>query len=77
MQVLEQLAQRRTDKEIADALVISPLTVKAHTAHIYRKLGVKRRQEAVKVAWAFGILDQTSASDSAQRETNGDDPQNT
>ncbi len=58
MQVLEQLAQRRTDKEIADTLVISRLTVKAHTEHIYRKLAVNSRQEAVKVGVAFGILNQ-------------------
>lgn len=63
MQIIEQLARRRMDKEIAEALMISPLTVKAHTEHIYRKLGVKKRQEAVKVALAFGILDQTSQLD--------------
>ncbi len=63
LQVMEQLAQRRMDKEIAEALVISPLTVKAHTEHIYRKLGVKNRQEAVKVALAFGLLTQASDLD--------------
>lgn len=57
LQVLEQLAYRRTDKEIAQALVISPLTVKAHTDHIYQKLGVNNRQEAVRVGLAYGILD--------------------
>lgn len=57
MEVLEHLAQRQSDKEIARALVISPLTVKAHTDHIYHKLGVNSRREAVQVAKEFGILD--------------------
>ena len=64
LQVLERLALRLTDKEIAQALVISPLTVKAHTDHIYQKLGVNNRQEAVKVGVAFGILDRAISAQS-------------
>lgn len=55
--VLELLSKRRTDKEIADVLVISRLTVSRHTANIYRKLGVASRREAVKKAQTLGILD--------------------
>ncbi len=58
MQVLEHLARRLSDKEIAQALVISPLTVKAHTDHIYQKLGVNNRQAAVQVGISYGILDE-------------------
>lgn len=56
VEVLELLSKRRTDKEIAEALVISRLTVSKHTANIYRKLGVGGRREAVNKARAIGIL---------------------
>ncbi len=56
IEVLKLLNKRRTDKEIAEALVISRLTVSKHTANIYRKLGVAGRREAVARARALGIL---------------------
>jgi LuxR family maltose regulon positive regulatory protein len=55
-QVLELLAQRFSNKEIAGNLVISPVTVKRHTINIYQKLGVNSRKEAVAVAGSLGIL---------------------
>ena len=42
--VLILLAERLSDKEIAARLVLSPETIKKHTAHIYRKLGVDNRR---------------------------------
>lgn len=60
MQVLEQLALRLSDKEIAQVLVISPLTVKAHKGHIYQKLAVNNRRQAVRVALDYGILTPSS-----------------
>jgi LuxR family maltose regulon positive regulatory protein len=56
MQVLECLAKRMTTKEIATILVISPLTVKSHTDHIYSKLNVNNRSDAVRVGLAHGLL---------------------
>ena len=56
LDVLQIMAQGRTNKEIARQLVISPGTVKAHTASIYRKLNVANRTEAVARARALGIL---------------------
>jgi LuxR family maltose regulon positive regulatory protein len=55
-EILALLAQRLTDKEIAQALVISPLTVKRHAATIYHKLQVKGRREAVAKAIRLGLL---------------------
>ena len=55
-EILALLAQRLTDKEIAQALVISPLTVKRHTSTIYHKLQVNRRRDAVAEAIRLGLL---------------------
>jgi len=45
--VLEQLAGGLSAKEIASNLAISPDTVNAHLKHIYQKLHVRSRVEAV------------------------------
>lgn len=59
IEVLELLSRNRSDKEIADFLVISRPTVSRHTANIYRKLGVGNRREAVAKARSLGVIAQT------------------
>ena len=44
--ILKRMAAGLTNQEIAEELVISAETVKKHTSHIYRKLGVHSRTEA-------------------------------
>ncbi len=56
MQVLEMLALRLSDKEIAEALIISPLTARSHVTHIFGKLGVNNRRAAVERARSLGLL---------------------
>ena len=56
LDVLQLLATRRTDKEIADALVISPRTVSSHIDHLGDKLGVRGRRAIVEAARAQGFL---------------------
>ena len=56
LEVLHILATGRTNQEIARQLVVSPGTIKAHTASIYRKLDVANRTEAVARARKLGIL---------------------
>ncbi len=47
-EILSLLAEGLSNKEIAEKLFVSPGTVKTHLKNIFKKLGVKRRMEAVK-----------------------------
>jgi DNA-binding CsgD family transcriptional regulator len=49
-QVLEWLAEGKTNAEIAQILVAAPATVRKHLEHIYGKLGVHTRTAAVACA---------------------------
>jgi LuxR family maltose regulon positive regulatory protein len=56
LEIIDLLAQRMSNKEIAEKLFISPETVKRHTINIYQKLGVNSRREAVDKAHSLGLL---------------------
>lgn len=56
LQVLNQLALGRTNREIARELCISAETVKFHVRNMYRALGVSTRTEALRVAHERGLL---------------------
>jgi len=56
MEVLKLLAQGKTNKEIAAALVISERTVKFHVGSILSKLGAGNRTEAVTIAAQRGLV---------------------
>ena len=56
LDVLELLAQRLSNQEIADKLFLSPLTIKSHLKNIYQKLEVGKRREAVEKARKIGII---------------------
>ena len=56
LDVLSQVAQGRTDKEIATALSLSVHTVKTHLRNILAKLQVDGRREAAKVARDQGLV---------------------
>jgi LuxR family maltose regulon positive regulatory protein len=55
-EVLNLIAAGLTNREIADALVISAETVKKHTSSIFGKLSVSNRTEAAARARDLGIL---------------------
>jgi len=50
------VASGRSNKEIAAALDISERTVKSHLAHLFEKLQVTSRTEAVRVATRRGLV---------------------
>ncbi len=54
--VLQLLAQGKTNKEIAAALVITERTVKFHISSILGKLGAGNRTEAVTIAAQRGLV---------------------
>src|SRR3712207_449600 len=57
LEVLELLAQGKTNPAIAEDLVISRATVKVHVERIIRKLGVSDRTQAVVHAIKLGMVE--------------------
>jgi DNA-binding NarL/FixJ family response regulator len=56
LQILELVAEGRTNRDVAALLWLSDQTVKFHLANVYRKLGVGGRREAVSLAQREGLL---------------------
>lgn len=56
LSALRLLADGKANKEIATELGISDRTVKTHLGHLFAKLGVTSRTEAVKVATRRGLV---------------------
>ncbi|MEA2584129.1 MAG: hypothetical protein QOF33_2214 [Thermomicrobiales bacterium] len=55
-EILRLLAAGRTDREIAEALFVSPRTVNSHTTRIYGKIDVRSRAEAAAWAVRHGLV---------------------
>jgi DNA-binding NarL/FixJ family response regulator len=55
-EVLELIAHGLSNSEIAARLYLTEATVKTHVAHIYRKLGLRDRAQAVVYAHEAGLL---------------------
>lgn len=54
--VLREIARGRSNKEIAQDLVIAEKTVKAHVGNILSKLGVNSRTQAALIAIRLGLV---------------------
>ncbi|MCY0884290.1 MAG: helix-turn-helix transcriptional regulator [Firmicutes bacterium] len=63
-EILTLLDRDYSNQEIAHLLVISPHTVKRHLEHLFRKLAVSSRMEAVHIAHRNGLL-RTRRTDAA------------
>jgi len=57
VEVLQMIAYGSTNRAVADALRISPQTVKTYLERIFTKLGVSDRTRAVAVALKHGIVE--------------------
>lgn len=54
--IVRLLSQGHSNEEIAELAGVSPNTVKTHLKHIYAKLDVSNRTQAVQAARALGVL---------------------
>ena len=57
MEILRLASRGAATREIAESLGISPSTVKTHFEHIYAKLGVSERTEAVAKMLREGLIE--------------------
>jgi DNA-binding NarL/FixJ family response regulator len=55
-EILAGLARGRTNKELADDLIVSEATVKTHVSNLLTKLGVRSRVQAVVLAYEAGVI---------------------
>lgn len=56
LEVLELVAQGLSNKQISDKLFVSVNTTKTHLSHLYEKLEVKRRTQAVEKAKSLKLI---------------------
>ncbi len=54
--ILRLVAAGMSNKEIAEELVLSPLTVKTHVSRVLGKLGARDRAQLVVIAYRNGLL---------------------
>jgi DNA-binding NarL/FixJ family response regulator len=62
--VLEGLAEKLTNKEIASKLFLSESTIKTHVSNLFQKLNAKNRGEVVEIAMENKLLIEHSESTS-------------
>jgi DNA-binding CsgD family transcriptional regulator len=65
--VLALVARGLTNREIADALIISAKTASVHVSHILHKLDAPNRREAAAIAQRAAPPDATGAGAAAPR----------
>jgi DNA-binding NarL/FixJ family response regulator len=56
-EILRVLSNGLSNKEIANRFGLTEATVKSHLSHLYKKLGSKRRTQAIALARDCKLLD--------------------
>jgi LuxR family maltose regulon positive regulatory protein len=56
LEVLSLIADGLSNREIAEKLVVAVSTIKTHVNHIYRKLDVNSRTQAIAKSQQLGLL---------------------
>lgn len=56
VEILREVAKGKSNKEIAEELYLSESTVKTHISHIFQKLNIKTRSEAILYAVKKGLI---------------------
>jgi DNA-binding CsgD family transcriptional regulator len=60
MEILRQMAQGRTNAQIAAELILSESSIRQETVRIYRALGVGTRAEAARKALNLGLIEKVA-----------------
>jgi DNA-binding CsgD family transcriptional regulator len=53
LQIARLVAEGKSNREVSEAVFLSPKTVDYHLAHVYRKLGLHSRRELIRLFAAF------------------------
>jgi DNA-binding NarL/FixJ family response regulator len=64
LEVLTLIARGSNNREVAEALYLSPFTVKTHVSRILMKLGARDRVQLVVIAYQAGLVSPTAADQS-------------